>query len=305
MRRHLCGHMRGHTPWIDFRFDLSRAPIRFLYLLGQAEAKIDWIKGAFLPPAEAVEMKRVHFLRGVAATTAIEGNSLSLEEVSQLMESEGSFHQPPSKQYLEQEVKNVLELYNDIGNHILEGGQTQLSVETILNYNRRLLANLPREENTSAPGTFRSHRVRVAQYPGAPEDDLPFLANRLCEWLSHNTQAMTDSAPMVSGIICALLAHLYIAWIHPFADGNGRTARALEFQLLLTAGMPDVAAHLLSNYYNETRSEYYRRLDLSWRKASALPFMEYALEGFVDSLKQTQEKIAEIQTRIHWEPLCA
>lgn len=40
-------------------------------------------------------------------------------------------------------------------------------------------------------------------------------------------------------------------------DGNGRTARLMEFQLLLEGGLPTAACHLLSNYYNRTRSRYY------------------------------------------------
>ncbi len=79
------------------------------------------------------------------------------------------------------------------------------------------------------------------------------------------------------------MAHLYIAWIHPFGDGNGRTARFLEVKILLRAGIPTVAAHLLSNHYNATRSAYYRQL----QRASAsggyvAPFIQYALQGFID-----------------------
>ena len=49
---------------------------------------------------------------------------------------------------------------------------------------------------------------------------------------------------MAEGILKATLAHLYIAWIHPFGDGNGRTARLVEFMLLSRAGVPSPSAHL-------------------------------------------------------------
>ena len=62
-------------------------------------------------------------------------------------------------------------------------------------------------------------------------------------------------------VIQAIVAHVYIAMIHPFGDGNGRTARLIEFYILLRAGLPDMASHILSNHYNDTRQEYYRRLD--------------------------------------------
>lgn len=91
-----------------------------------------------------------------------------------------------------------------------------------------------------------------------------------------------------------------MAWIHPFGDGNGRTARLLEFRLLLSGGVPDVAAHLLSNHYNNTRTEYYRQLDLSSLERDPLPFVRYALQGFADSLREQVEMIKAQQLAVHW-----
>lgn len=73
--------------------------------------------------------------------------------------------------------------------------------------------------------------------------------------------------------------------IHPFGDGNGRTARLIEFTILLRAGLPDMASHILSNHYNDTRQEYYRRLDLCVRERELSGFVRYAVLGFRDGLK--------------------
>ncbi len=288
-------------PWIDFRPDLNQAPAKLWYLLGKVEAKIEQIKASFLPPTEARELMSVHLVRGVAATTAIEGNSLSLDEVRKILDNKGKSQRPSSKQYLEWEVRNVLDLYNTIGNQILDGEQSRLTPETILSYNKRLLADLPRDESASPPGVFRSHPVHVAQYVGAPVEDLRYLTSHLCNWLYSYFEPLREYGSIEYGIVRAILAHLYIARIHPFADGNGRTARALEFHILLAAGVPDVAVHLLSNYYNETRAEYYRQLSISSRKATVFLFLEYAIQGFVESLHETLVEIAKVQTLIHWE----
>ncbi|CED92167.1 Fido domain [Actinomyces succiniciruminis] len=61
--------------------------------------------------------------------------------------------------------------------------------------------------------------------------------------------------------ILATLAHLHLTWIHPFGDGNGRMSRLLEFELLIRAGVPVPAAHLLSDHYNKTRDMYYSILE--------------------------------------------
>ena len=101
-------------------------------------------------------------------------------------------------------------------------------------------------------------------------------------WLS-NWDTQSWRLPVVK----ALVAHLYIAWIHPFGDGNGRVARLVEYQILLGAGVPNPATHLLSNHYNDTRSEYYRRLDASSRAPNGvMDFLVYALQGFVDGLTE-------------------
>src|SRR5258708_25331431 len=92
---------------------------------------------------------------------------------------------------------------------------------------------------------------------------------------------------IIYGIIRAVIAHLYLAWIHPFGDGNGRTARLIEYRILLACGVPSPAVHLLSNHYNLTRTEYYRQLDrASGSKGEYIPFVEYAVQGFVDGLRQ-------------------
>jgi len=107
---------------------------------------------------------------------------------------------------------------------------------------------------------------------------------------------------MAFAMIKAMLSHLYLAWIHPFADGNGRTARLLEFQILISSGVPAPAAHLMSNHYNQTRTEYYRQLDQASRSGGdVLPFLAYAAQGFLDGLHDQLELIREQQWNVTWE----
>jgi Fic family protein len=119
--------------------------------------------------------------------------------------------------------------------------------------------------------------------------------------LNEEFRATPDTS-VAFGILKAIIAHLYLAWIHPFGDGNGRTARLVEFQLLLSVGVPSPAAHLLSNHYNETRQEYYRQLDRASKSGGdILPFIEYALAGFVDGLRKQINVIREQQWSVAWE----
>jgi Fic family protein len=103
-------------------------------------------------------------------------------------------------------------------------------------------------------------------------------------------------------VVGAILAHLYLAWIHPFGDGNGRTARLVEFQLLAAAGFPTPACHLLSNYYNRTRQLYYRMLRETSR-VKPYPvgqFVSYALQGLAEELREQLKAVQAQQIGDAW-----
>jgi Fic family protein len=115
-------------------------------------------------------------------------------------------------------------------------------------------------------------------------------------------QSRSEDVRFVHGFYAATLGHLYIAWIHPFGDGNGRTARLLEAAVLANSGIvPWISANLLSNHYNATRSVYYRRLAGASREPDGVEkFLAYAAEGFVDNLREQIDSIQAMQRKISW-----
>jgi Fic family protein len=164
-----------------------------------------------------------------------------------------------------------------------------------------VLEKLPLEKEI-IPGEIRTYSAGVARYRAAPPQDCEYLLEKLCEWLNTNFTAPKEENRVVFGILKAIIAHLYFVWIHPFGDGDGRTARMIEFQTLIISGIPPAAAHLLSNHYNETRKEYYIQLD----EASKIPngefsFIKYALKGFVDGLREQLEVVKKQQLDVTWE----
>lgn len=287
-------------PWITFRVDLRDPMPELWMLLGEARSKIAHVAGSLLNPDVAHEMHNVYLTKGVLATTAIEGNTLSEEEVRQRIE--GHLALSPSREYLGREVDNVIAAYNQIKDELIGGTAAPMSRATIENYNRLILEGLELEEGVVA-GEIPSHSVAVGGYLGAPREDCAFLLDRLSDWLSGPDFAPRNvdwKLPMA--IVKAIVAHLYIAWIHPFGDGNGRTARLMELRILLEAGVPSPATHLLSNHYNQTRTEYYRQLRLaSQGEANVIPFVRYALQGFVDGLHEQLGTIRAQQFDDRWE----
>jgi Fic family protein len=244
---------------------------------------------------------QVFLAKGVLATTAIEGNTLSEDQVREVIEDRAKL--PPSKQYLAQEIRNVISAYNEVTNAVLEAPDAELTPELFKHWNALILNDLEVEE-TVQPGKFRTKSVVVGNYRAPPARDVELLVQRLCDWLNGDDFKAPQQRPELRGalvVIKAVVAHLYLVWIHPFGDGNGRTARLLELQLLLAAGFPTPATQLLSNHYNQTRSEYYRQLNAASRTGDPLPFLTYALRGFVDGLAEQLELILAWQREDRWE----
>lgn len=285
-------------PWLTFRLDAERIPPPVWILLGEARSKCEHLAGIPLRPEAAQRLHKVFLVKGVRATTAIEGNTLSEEQIS--AQVEGTLHLPPSKQYLAEEAQNVIDAYNGLWSDLRTGKDIALTTRRILDFNALVLRNLQTAPEVH-PGEVRSHSVGVLGYRGAPASDCAYLLDRLVTWLNDRSFQPDAEHGVISPILAAILAHLYLAWIHPFGDGNGRTARLVEFNILVLAGVPMPAAHLLSNHYNETRSEYYRQLDLASRsKGDVIPFIRYAVQGFVDGLRDQINDVREEQVNVAW-----
>ena len=288
-------------PWLSFDVDLEQASYRLWLLLGEATSKSDHVRRALLRPEVADELQKVFLVKGALATTAIEGNTLSEEEARQVFEDKLPL--PPSKQYLGQEIRNVVGAFDHIRDEILpDASNADLTVEKIKRYNRFVLDGLAVDDGVT-PGEIRTHSVLVGRYRGAPAQDCEYLLGRLCEWLNSDAFIAPEDHPELApplAILKAALAHLYLAWIHPFGDGNGRTARLLEVHILLASRFPQPVTQLLSNHYNHTRSEYYRQLDRTSREGPN-DFLLYAVQGFVEELRGQLDRIWSMQYVDRWE----
>ena len=294
---HMMTFEKTH-PWLKFLIDLSRVPASLWIMLGECRSKCEHIAGVSLQPETAKELYQLYLAKGVLATTAIEGNTLSEEEV--LKHLQGKLKLPPSREYLAQEIDNILNGCNLILDDIQANRPLVLSPNRFKELNRLVLTNLKLDEGV-VPGEVRKHAVGVARYKAPPAAECEHLLERLCEWLNSDVFQPPEGMKIIYATVNAVLAHLYLAWIHPFGDGNGRTARLVEFQILMASGVPAPAAHLLSNHYNQTRTEYYRQLDqASGSGGDVVPFLVYAVQGFLDGLRSQLEVIRHQQWDVAW-----
>lgn len=293
----------GQYPFISFEFDINRLTPDMWLDLGEAMSKCQHLAGVPLKPARADEMSAVYLARGVQATTAIEGNTLSEAEVKQIV-AKGTAHVGKSRQYQEREVQNVLGAIYEMDEALRAGMRLPITRERLEWLNFQILDGIP-DEPQVVPGKLRKHNVSAGRYLAPRWQDVPELVDRFVRWLAELRSVVRPESPVrdrfVNSVLAAMLAHLYIAWIHPFGNGNGRLARLIEVQILSESGVvPIVATNLLSDFYNKTRDHgYYRSLDAA--QGDVVSFIRYALDGFLDELRAQIEVVKAENVQIHWE----
>ncbi len=300
MSNHTRAYEKTH-PYLTFDLKLHDPNASLWLLLGEAKSKSAHIARTLLHPRRGRELMQVFLTKGVLATTAIEGNTLSEDQVRQVIEDRSDL--PPSKQYLAQEIRNVIDAYSTVAKAIFEEPAAGLAPEQFRWWNTLILKDLEVDKDVH-PGEFRHDSRVVGNYRAPAAREVDFLVSRLCEWLNGDHFQSPDGRPELPAalaVVKAVIAHLYFVWIHPFGDGNGRTARLLELQILLAAGFPTPTVQLLSNHYNQTRSEYYRQLQAASRTGDPVPFLTYALRGFVDGLAEQLDLIFTWQCEDRWE----
>ena len=269
-------------------------------LLGEARSKCEHLAGTPLRPSVAGRLRRIALVRGAQATTAIEGNTLTEDQVEGILD--GTFKAPPSREYQQREVLNVLGALRSISAMVLTTDSSAgITARLICGFNGKLLEGTEHESHV-VPGEVRSYPVVVSSYRGAPAEDCEYLLRRLAEWLESDIFESDDpEIGFALTVARAVYAHIYISWIHPFGDGNGRTARLLEFLILARSGVvPLLAANLLSNHYNLTRDRYYQELARSSKTGNTASFLTYATQGLVDGIRDQIKSVRKQQLEVTW-----
>jgi Fic family protein len=250
------------------------------HLLGQCYAYIRAITDTPIRPDYRKRLLRVSLRRGALATTAIEGNTLSEQDLDRI---EAGQDLVPGRQYLQTEVQNVITALNILHQELVQEKKPELISESLIRRFHEMISK-GLGDSYGDPGHFRRKNVTVGNYRPPAFEQVEGLVKKFCGWISSEFH-YSGGQNFDEALLQAVVSHIYIAWIHPFVDGNGRTARLLEFYLLLRAGFPDIASHILSNHYNNTRDDYYRHLQNATENGDLTGFIQYALEGLRDGLE--------------------
>jgi Fic family protein len=166
-----------------------------------------------------------------------------------------------------------------------------LDEDNVKTIHKRVTEGIDSERNI--PGRYRSHKVKVGDRehggiytPPKYYKDIEMLMSHFYKYI--NSEPLLSMGPLLR----AGAAHYYLGKIHPFGDGNGRTARIIEALILKSAGIKYVPP-MVSNYYYRNMDEYYWAFSLTTknRNHELTPFLLFMLKGLIESLEEIRKKI--------------
>ena len=209
-------------------------------------------------------LRRENRIRTIQASLAIEHNTLSLEQVTAVIDGKAVLGLPREIQ----EVRNAFAAYEALPNW------DPASPADLLTAHGRLMLGLCDEVGgwrTQGVGIYRGSQL-VHMAP--PASQVPRLMTQLLEWLAH-----TEAHPLIAS--CAL--HYELEFIHPFNDGNGRIGRL--WQTLILSRWQSVLAFLPVETVIQSRQEaYYQQLSRADSRSDCTDFILFLLEALRDSL---------------------
>lgn len=245
---------------------------RLLSTVETVAALRERIQGATVELAWIPALQKDTRTRNVHASTAIEGNPLTLEQVRAVEEGRELV---ASDQPSQREVINYFAGLRYVEN---QAGTKTIRHDDVFELHHLLAKGVM---DQGEPGRYRSICVQVGRYmPPAPED-VSGLMFELLEWWNK-------SSGELSPVLSSAILHYRFESIHPFADGNGRTGRSLALWELYRRGFDTHHIFSVDEYYWEDRPRYYSALDAVRREGEDLSrWLEYCAEG----LQQTLERV--------------
>ncbi len=194
-----------------------------------------------LPPASLRSLIEDFRLRYTHETTAMEGNTLTLYETQAVLEHGITVHGKSLRDHLE--VINAHESLDFLEKAIK--AKEPVTEKLILQFHQLLMKGILKDE----AGFYRRIPVYIQGAAHVPPNwiKIPKLMSELESWLNE--------AKNVHPVVLAAQAHIRLARIHPFVDGNGRTCRLLVNYILMQHGYPPAL------YKTENRDAYMRALD--------------------------------------------
>lgn len=244
---------------------------RLLSLVEKIATLRERIQGAAVELSWVPALQKDTRTRNVHASTAIEGNPLTLAQVRALEEG---------RELVASDTRSTREVLNYFaGLRYVEkhARKKEIRHEDLFKLHR-LLADTVMDQGTA--GSYRTISVRVGKHSPPAARDVSGLMFELLEWWNKKSVGL-------SPVLSSAILHYRFEHIHPFADGNGRTGRALALWELYRRGFDSHHIFSVDEYYWEDRPGYYAALGAVRTAGEDLTgWLEYCAEGVHKTLDQ-------------------
>lgn len=269
------------------KYKLTDKILRDLTAIAEAKGIIDRAK---ILPKHELRLRRQATIRMTHHSTEIEGNKLNMQQVEALY-AKKKIDAPDRDIH---EVKNYLNALKYIEKVVAEN--KPITEKVILKIHQLVTDKTlaPQFSGSYRPGPIYVVRRRFGMpqetlYTGPEAKKVPQLMKNFVAWLKKSEEKE------INPVIVAAVAHLEIAAIHPFNDGNGRTARALATLILYQRGYDFRRLFALEDYYNTNRPAYYKAVNVGKnyeeRRTDLTSWLEYFVKGFKKEIDEVKSKI--------------
>jgi Fic family protein len=243
-----------------------------------------------LTPEVLGTIRKFFRIKNIYHSNAIEGNTLDLGETKQVVQFGLTITGKPLKD--QAEARNLAEAVEFLEE--LASRPNLPITEVDIRQIHTLVLKTVDDDNA---GRYRSVKVEISgsQYQPPEAIAVPEAMEKFGQWLARKSGAEQGEQGLgtIDGLLNAAVAHAWLVYIHPFADGNGRVARLLMNLMLMRHGYP------IAIITKEDRLRYYDALEES--QASDLsPFLALVAESVHESLEEYERAAAEQRERQEW-----
>ena len=246
-------------------FTMTEEIMNLVIEIGELAGQISVYENLSMNP----RLRRENRIKTIHSSLAIENNTLTIDQVTDVIEGKKVLAPPQDIK----EVKNAYEAYEELQK------MDPYSIKDLLKAHCYMMNGLIEEA-----GTFRSKNAGVYSgakliHAGTPANYVPDLMQQLFSWLKSS-----GMHPLVK----ACIFHYEFEFIHPFADGNGRTGR-LWHSLILQKWKSFFAWLPIETMIHENQEGYYQAIHLSNTEGEATSFVEFMLRMIRDTLLEILE----------------
>ncbi len=266
--------------------------------IGIIDASREVINHAPLIPAWEAKFRKDAMERFVHHGTRLEGNALSDEEVKDILDGKEVFARDRDVQEV-LNYRNVLKYIGAAAESIQPGSAYTFTEDIIFDIHRLTVERLVSPDYL---GSYRQRQVVVRNsqtgaisYTPPPAVEVPYLMEDLLNWL--NSPEGRELHPVLK----AGIVHYEIARIHPFVEGNGRTARAVATLLMFLDGYDIRKFFSLEEYYDANPLDYYTTLQMvsnqlviDTHDRDLTPWLEYFIKAVAVEFNRVKERVQRI-----------